>query len=848
MAEERVVVGVHVDDDATRPLRRIERQSKDTGRSLRRMDDDTKGFDRTLKRLDRSAEKAMGKVVGMLKFPAIATGVNVLAGAVGALGAAAAASVAGLSPLVGTVAALPALAVAAVGAMGVIKLATAGVGDALKVALDPKATVQQYQDAMRDLTPEARKFVGELGLMRKEAKGLQQEAQRGLFPGLQDALKSARGLLPTVRTLIGQNARALGDLARQGAAAVATGPWRKDIATIGARNARLTTTLGQSLGNLGNALRHVIIAAGPMVQTLAEAFRGWTRYVSGAAAAGRESGRLERFFNRAGKLLRDTLHTIGDYAAGIFNVFREGTSLGNDMGHSVADVGRRFREWSRSDAGRERVRKFFADSKPVIYALVGLVGALVRVFGKLGTDPTLAPLIDRIRLELVPALSDMLGSVGGAGGLGNAIVTLATAWVQLMSTFRGGAVVDVANAFADTVGWIAKIIDSVPGLRTVIGVIVAMRIAVLLLNIALGKTVKMLAVGAFANFGRAAIGADIAATGLSGRLGLLANRFIQLRAMSSTTQALKFMLRTGVAPLTAGLEGLAAAVGLTLGPFLLIVAAIALVVAGVVLLWKHWDGFTKWLSDHKFLFAVISVIAPIVPLIAGITWALRTLHDHWAEIWQSISEDRYVRQTIEVLKDVWGWVGKVIDGIKWIANHSDDASIKRGAGSLWHSVTHPWQIGDTRRPRTGAGTGVRRSLARSMAVHAALAGPGQKVTSGYRTHSLGSPGSDHARGRAWDVTGPGLGRYATAVRAAGGFAEMHGSGPDRHLHAAIGDTPRPRAGDGGTGGGDVYNFHPGAIQVLEPQTAFDVEQAVADGIDSYVQNRRERGSDDGGWG
>ena len=93
------------------------------------------------------------------------------------------------------------------------------------------------------------------------------------------------------------------------------------------------------------------------------------------------------------------------------------------------------------------------------------------------------------------------------------------------------------------------------------------------------------------------------------------------------------------------------------------------------------------------------------------------------------------------------------------------------------------QEGDTASPRT-RGAGIALGMAHAR-LSAGLAGT-QTVTSGLRFDNLGSPGSDHARGRALDVTGPGLNAYANRVRAGGGYAAFHGSGPDRHLHAVPG--------------------------------------------------------------
>ena len=50
----------------------------------------------------------------------------------------------------------------------------------------------------------------------------------------------------------------------------------------------------------------------------------------------------------------------------------------------------------------------------------------------------------------------------------------------------------------------------------------------------------------------------------------------------------------------------------------------------------------------------------------------------------------------------------------------------------------------------------------------------------------GSSDSDHLAGAATDFYGSGLGAVESVVQAAGGFAERHGRGPSRHLHAVEG--------------------------------------------------------------
>lgn len=149
-------------------------------------------------------------------------------------------------------------------------------------------------------------------------------------------------------------------------------------------------------------------------------------------------------------------------------------------------------------------------------------------------------------------------------------------------------------------------------------------------------------------------------------------------------------------------------------------------------------------------------------------------------------------------------------------------------------VVHGLSGGDTAGPRGVAGGNV-------FDFHQRTARGNQKITSGVRFHNLGSPYSDHATGRAIDVTGSNLPGYARAARAAGGFAEFHGAGDGRHLHVAMGDTATPRAPGGGSGGGTSIDV--GGVTVVVGDIGHlseaQIRALVADGVHKGVRQALE---------
>lgn len=130
--------------------------------------------------------------------------------------------------------------------------------------------------------------------------------------------------------------------------------------------------------------------------------------------------------------------------------------------------------------------------------------------------------------------------------------------------------------------------------------------------------------------------------------------------------------------------------------------------------------------------------------------------------------------------------------------------------------------GDTSSPRGHIyGDTTSSRLSQTMSRHASMDSQltGKRtVTSAYRTWGLGSPSSDHATGRAYDLVGQNLGAYQQLVRGNGGFAEFHGVAGSRHLHVVpgaggIGDTAVPvmtkptTLGTSGSSSNATYNIN-----------------------------------------
>lgn len=277
---------------------------------------------------------------------------------------------------------------------------------------------------------------------------------------------------------------------------------------------------------------------------------------------------------------------------------------------------------------------------------------------------------------------------------------------------------------------------------------------------------------------------------------------------------------------------------LTANPIGLVIAAIALLVGGVILAYKKSDTFrgivdglwaaikTAWEWIKKIVVAVADFILKWTPM----GRLLKLGIDNFDKIKAAIG---YV---VDKINDLVG----AIANIDWPEPPGWVKDVGGAIGGL---------LGDTSTSRARGG-----NFAGTMATHASVSaatGARPTITNAFVGGGGAGRGSgDHQAGRALDLTGKGLAKYGAHMRAIGGYAAFHGSGSGRHLHAvppAMGDTSRSmarsvrgRASSGGTGGGVTIAEGAVRVEVTNPATNVDVAAAVAQGIRDYVREREER--------
>jgi hypothetical protein len=409
--------------------REMGKLSKTTNSATKVLDEQTRSLERHRKKtndthtaMERFGKKmilvfgGLGKVFGLLKIPAMIVGFTSLVPIIAALGAGVASLVPKLTNLAGILGALPATFMGLGLAMGTVKLAFKDIGKAMG----------GNADALKRLTPEARRFTETLKSWKPLVDQFRRSAQRGLFAGLDASLERLKVAAPMVNRLLSMMGRTLGNLAQQASARFTTGGFLSDFESLGRQGGLIVNRMGRGVMNLIDALRHVAMAAQPFTAWLTKTIYGWTRWADGAAKAGRESGRMARWFSQT----RTTLEQFGRIAHNIWDVLvaigKAARPMGDDLYKSAEKATAGWRDFFESVGGQVATRKFFASTRDTLREVFGLVKDLSQALGRIGGQQAAgAEMVATLR-QIVPPLERMLTAMLKAFG--------PTA-IQLLSTF-----------------------------------------------------------------------------------------------------------------------------------------------------------------------------------------------------------------------------------------------------------------------------------------------------------------------------------------------------------------------------------------------------------------------------
>lgn len=295
---------------------------------------------------------------------------------------------------------IPTAIAALVASAATLKLAFHGVGDALKLAFDPK-NADQFNEAMKKLTPAARAFVMEIKNLHPVMHQLQQDVQQTFFVQLQGSLtRMVRNLVPALHNGLVQLAKDLGQMGRN--LLNALGSRRSDLAAIFTAAHQAIKPFIPALAAVAGALITITAAAGPMVAALSGGFAQLLMEFSQFVATASKSGALAQFFSDAlivlrqfGALLGSVLRLVGDILVALQQTGGQGLS-------SLTRIVQMLDQFFSSAEGKQALAALFNLLNVALTTLFKVLTPLLPALGEMAT--TLSNGLADALIKLTPLL------------------------------------------------------------------------------------------------------------------------------------------------------------------------------------------------------------------------------------------------------------------------------------------------------------------------------------------------------------------------------------------------------------------------------------------------------------
>lgn len=391
-------------------------------------------------KLERKAKESngtLGKLGKTLSVLGSGAKIGLLAGAMGQTAISASSlliqllgMVPQLASIVSLSAALPGLYAGIGATVLTLKAAFAGVADAVKLAFDPKKS-KQFEESLKNLSPEAARFVRAIHSAAPELQNFQKEIQNTFFKaaGLADIFsRNFLGALKQVRPQIVGLAQDLGDVVGKLANFATNSQTISFVAdAVQVFRAAIAGSADPLLKLLGG-LRDVGEVGLPLLLQMADAVNDLIARFGEWLSAVANDGRLQDWIDTA----IDTLGTLATIVKNVGNILLPILQAANDTGggllNTIAGITGEFAKFVNSAEGGEAIRTLFSGIMELAKQLAPIITTVVGVLAQ-----GLGPALGRIATNIGPVLLDVVNRLAPAiAPLANALADLLIAVAPLV--------------------------------------------------------------------------------------------------------------------------------------------------------------------------------------------------------------------------------------------------------------------------------------------------------------------------------------------------------------------------------------------------------------------------------
>jgi phage-related protein len=383
---------------------------------------------------------------------------------------------AALLPAAGALVELPAAGLAFAAALNTVKLATSGVGDAIKKGFT--GTAKQAEKALSALPPAARSFAKSIIELKPQIESLKASVSAQFFRPLSDEVRPlATVLFPLLRREMSALAGPLGGIAEQFAQTARRSEVLNAI-TATFRNTRLSVVdLRASIQPLVLAFAALIQSTAGQLPRLAQGFTDLSKRVAAFVTQAAQSGRITEVYRASIVTLRDLGGVVLNVGSIFVSVFRAATSNAGGLLSNLRELTGQAAAFLRSAQGMGALRDIFgvlaAVSAAMRTALAGVLPQVAQSFKILGPAiaaavtpmgqllaavapllPVLSGIAATVLRALTPAIAGLATFLSQNAGL---VKAATVAWVAFLSVQRASAAILAVQAAGGLLGYLKTI-------------------------------------------------------------------------------------------------------------------------------------------------------------------------------------------------------------------------------------------------------------------------------------------------------------------------------------------------------------------------------------------------------
>lgn len=336
------------------------------------------------------------------------------------------------------------------------------------------ASTQKLNDALAELSPNARDFVLAAHALGDEWARVGDTVQDNMFAGLGDTLTRISGtVLPALESGMGAVATQLNSVATGFLNFIGSARGVEGLNTMFANSSNLLAGMQAGTGGLTQGLLDLATTAAPHMFALGQSIASIGASIGGAFTAAANSGELDGVFASLGPMLTGIGDALGGLISGLLTI---ANTVMPSLGPLFTSLGDTFEAMA---PGLGVLGKAFADA---LVPILPVLGQLISVLG-VGFAP------------LLPVLSNLLGALAGAitpliGPLSTVAQVIGQALTDAIIALTP-AIGPLATAFASIVTAIAPMIPVIAQLIS--GLVQALAPAITEIFTALAPVITQLA-------------------------------------------------------------------------------------------------------------------------------------------------------------------------------------------------------------------------------------------------------------------------------------------------------------------------------------------------------------------